>query len=279
MLGCVLGNLAPSKILTPHAYRGMDPTLPWHKAGAIRLVESAFSRAYGMIIAVSPEEESYLISSLKIPRQRIRYIPNGLDSASIRYRLVSASDKRSKNTKPVIGFVGRLVNQKNPALFLETFRTIVERGVAARAVIVGVGPLRASLEKSASLHDLTHLIDWRGETPGVEELGGMDVVVHTSRYESFPYTLLEAAAAAVPIVAVENSGSRAILGDDLPEAIVACPEPGMLADAILAVLHDGSVRRHYLAALETVSRRFTVENMVGATIAEYVNVLKPISGN
>jgi len=273
MLGCGLGELVPGKILTPHAYRGMDLTLKWHKAGAIRRAERAFSRPYSKIVAVSPDEETYLLSSLKIPRQRICHIPNGVDPASIQYRVNSASGRLANKTQPVIGFVGRLVHQKNPALFLETFRAVVERGMMARAVIVGDGPLREGLAKSAASYNLSHLIDWRGEVPGVEELSGMDVVVHTSRYESFPYTLLEAAAAAVPIVSVENSGSRAILGDELPEAIVASAEPGKLADAILSVLHDGPIRSHHLVALDAISRRFTIENMVKATIAVYEDVL------
>jgi hypothetical protein len=71
MLGYALGNVVSGKILTPHAYRGMDPTLTWHKSGAIRGIESTFSRAYNKIIAVSPDEETYLLSSLKIPRQQI----------------------------------------------------------------------------------------------------------------------------------------------------------------------------------------------------------------
>ena len=275
MLGAALGKAVNCKVFTPHAYRGMDPSLPWHKAGAIRLAENVFSRAYSKIVAVSPEEEQYLISVLKIPRKRICYIPNGIDSASIRCRVDGASRQREKGTKPVIGFVGRLVHQKDPALFLETFRTVVGRGNAARAVIVGNGPLRVSLERSAAAYNLSHLIDWRGDAPGVEALGEMDVVVHTSRYESFPYTLLEAAAGAIPIVAVENSGSRAILGEELPEAIVASPEPDKLTDAILSVLHDGPTRRRYLAALDVVSQRFTIKNMVKAITSEYVHVLKP----
>lgn len=271
MLGWALRNAA-STVFTPHTYRSMDPTLNPAAAVVLRRVESAFSRSYRKIIAVSPDEEKY-VPSLGVSRDRVSYIPNGVNAAAIRARIANADPLEKIRTAPVVGFVGRLVYAKNPMLFLEAFRSVVERGVAARALIVGDGPLRPGLLEAATRYNLSHLIEWRGEVPGVEELGRMDVVVHTSRYEGCPYTLLEAAAAPVPIVAVENAGSRAILQDLLPGAIVGSSTPDDLAGTIISLLGDGPARASHLAALADISRRFTIENMVRMTVTVYEEVL------
>jgi glycosyltransferase involved in cell wall biosynthesis len=272
MLGWALGDAAAGKVFTPHAYRGMDPSLKWYKGGGIRRAETIFSRGYDKIIAVSRDEEKY-IASLGVAGERILYVPNGVDVEAIRKRIAGGGLSGKERSAPVIGFVGRLAYQKNPMQFLEAFKTVVERGVAARAMVVGDGPLRAGLMEAAAGHNLSHLIEWRGETPAVDELGRVDVAVHTSRYESFPYTLLEAAAAQVPIVAVENSGSQAILGELLPEAIIPRATPAAVADAIIELLQNGAARTRHLAGLEAISRRFTIENMVRSTAAVYEEVL------
>src|SRR6185437_11531200 len=135
MLGWRLRRAAAGTVFTPHTNRGMDPTLNRGASAALRLVESVVNRSYSKVIAVSPHEERY-IASLGVPRARICHIPNGVDPCRIRARIQAAGLRRGQ-AEPVIGFVGRLVYAKHPMLFLETFRSLVVRGVAARARIVG----------------------------------------------------------------------------------------------------------------------------------------------
>ena len=264
ILGCALSRLDVKTVFTPHAYRGMDPLLKRPTAVALNRIEAAITSPYDRVIAVSPDEEAY-IAALGIAEKRISYVPNGVDPIDIRTRVAQPR----QHDAPVIGFVGRMVYQKNAALFLKAFRVLVDRGLDVRAMMIGDGPLRESLMQEAREANISHLIDWLGDVPSVEHLGRMDVVVHTSLYESLPYTLLEAAAASVPIVAVDNSGSRAVLGEHLPEAVLTGNNPAYLARAIVTLLGNATERRRHIAALQEVSRRFTVERMVDSTIDVY----------
>ncbi len=273
LIGSALRKVATGTVLTAHAYRGMDPTLNRFATHAIRRVESAFSRSFDRLIAVSPDEEGY-ISSLGVPMNRVHYIPNGVDVGNIRARIAGANPSERRDKQPVIGFVGRLVHQKNPMLFLDAFRSVIRRGIDARALVVGDGPMKAALMETAAKYSVSHLIEWRGNVPAVEELARINVAVHTSLYESCPYTLIEAVAALVPIVAVENSGSRAILGDLWPPSIVGKATAERLADAMVEFLDDGPTRRNHLKALEAVSRRFTIQKMLSSTVSVYEEVLR-----
>jgi glycosyltransferase involved in cell wall biosynthesis len=272
LLASMVGDVAGGKVFTPHAYRGMDPTLSGPSAKFIRAVEATLSSRFDRVIAVSPEEQQYVLS-LGLPSERVSYIPNGVDRDQLRNRIFATSQQGDPLAEPVIGFVGRLVYQKNAELFVEMLKVLRERNVAFRALIVGDGALRPRLMEKASHYGLTPLIDWRGDTPAIEELHKMDVFVHTSRYESFPYTLLEVAAAEIPIVSLENSGSQAILGALLPSSIVPEATPEALATAVIQILDNPKLRESHIATLRAVSDRFTLKNMVRETIAVYEQVL------
>ena len=272
ILASAIGNVADGKVFTPHAYRGMDQTLSWASGKVINTVESMLNRCFDKVIAVSPDEQQYILD-LGLNPERVCYIPNGVDRTQLRKRIAAVPLQDRKSTESVLGFVGRFVYQKNVELFLDTMKTVRDRGVAVRAVIVGDGALRTQLMEQADRYGLTPLIDWRGDVPAIEELSKMDVFVHTSRYESFPYTLLEIAAAEVPTISVENSGSQAILGSLLPGAIVPEATPEALATGIIQLLQDRNLRESNIAALRAVSERFTLQNMVHETINIYEQVL------
>jgi glycosyltransferase involved in cell wall biosynthesis len=272
MLGWAAGDRVAGKVLTPHAYRGMDRTLSKRSAFIIRKLEATYSKAFGMVIAVSPDEKSY-IKSLGISNERVCYIPNGVDKQSIRERMFPPSVDRTARKIPVFGFVGRLVSQKNPGLFLDALKVLSDRGVPFNALIVGSGELQESLARKATQQNINHLITWAGDIVAVEELSKIDLFVHTSRYESLPYTLLEAVAAEIPIVATENSGTRAIFEDLLPSAIVHTSTPYNLADAMLKLLEPGIVRSNHIEALQVIAQRFTIQKMVQSTVEVYEELL------
>jgi glycosyltransferase involved in cell wall biosynthesis len=265
MLGALMKRFVEGIILTPHAYRGMDPTLREPNLTAIRFMESMYSKPYEKVIAVSPPEYDYAIG-LGISPERVVYVPNGIDlQAWARPRQAATSEP----SIPVIGFVGRLVDQKNPLLFLEVLKQIRSRGHDFRAIIVGDGFLRGQLEIQAEKWNLSGLIDWRGFASGSDAIREMDVAVHTSKYESLPYTLLEAVAAGVPIVAVANSGSRTILDGVHHNALHEDPSATTLANAVIDVMHPGKSRDAFLQSLVVAANTFDIDSMLAATIAIY----------
>ena len=266
IIGAALSRYAHASIFTPHAYRGMDPTLsPW-KAASLRAAESSFSRQFDVVIGVSQAECEYAIK-LGIQPSRIRWVPNGVDSERIAF--IAEGAKRSKKGPPVIGFVGRMTHQKNPALFLDAFSIILGKVTTATALVVGDGPLLEDMKSYAGARGIGDRIVWAGGASAIEEFGKMDVLVHTSGYESLPYILMEAMAASIPIVSIRNAGSSSLFDDSVSEYLVANNSAAELADRAVLFLSQSAASASLAETALKVVQRLSKDAMVDRIVEEY----------
>lgn len=268
MLGAVLRDAVDCMVFTPHAYRSIDPDLAPTRRAAIRYVERLFSRTYDRIIAVSREELSYA-EKLGLDRERLRHIPNGI--CLEQYVVARQRPRRQLRT---VGFISRLVAQKNPLLFIRTFARLAETFEHLEAIVAGDGPLRSMLEREVNRLGLAARVKWLGTYPAVDAFKHCDVMIHTSTYEAMPYSLIEAAASRLPIVATSNHGSLEVLGDFIPERIARTQDPNELAALVSDLfLTEAALDRH-IAALDLIARRYALQNMICAIETEYSNLLE-----
>ncbi|MEK6398861.1 MAG: glycosyltransferase, partial [Terriglobus sp.] len=228
---------------------------------------------FDAVITVSEVERLYAIS-LGVDEAKIHTIGNGVDAAKVLGRVAANPPMRDSDVK-VIGFIGRLVHQKNPLLFIQVIAQLIARGLPVRARIIGDGPLRDHLQEFAAQLKIAERIDWCGAVSAVEEIGNIDVLVHTSHYESSPYSLLEAVAANVPVVAVANAGSCSLFEEHLQEALVSSMDFRELADGVETVLFNPALRQHYTRKYNAILLNHSVDTMVDRTIAIYERVLTP----
>jgi glycosyltransferase involved in cell wall biosynthesis len=274
LLGTLLYAEVSAMAYTPHAYRASDPSLTLLKQRALRGVEMTYSRPYDRILAVSSSEREYALAC-GIEEERVSCIPNGIHYAG-RHMGQAARTARIHASQPItLGFIGRLVHQKNPLLFVETLAHLVERGFNMRAVVVGDGELRHEMKALAERLQVGSRIDWRGEVPGRDAIGEMDIMLHTSLYEALPYTLLEAAAAQLPIVATANHGSRSVMQGELAENIVPEATARALGDRVALLLQDGTLWSRQFDCLDQTAHEFSLETMVTKVEQVYLDLLSP----
>ena len=87
-----------------------------------------------------------------------------------------------------------------------------------------------------------------------------DIYVHASKAETFPNTILEAMACGLPVVASDVGGIGEQVVNGLTGLLVESVNPDSLAQAILLLLEDPSLRQKMGAAgLERVQEYFTLE--------------------
>lgn len=113
------------------------------------------------------------------------------------------------HARPSILVVGRLVASKGYDLLLPAVATVRETFPGCRLVVVGSGPVRGALERQAADLGLEEVVTFRGagDVGAVRaEMASADIFVISSRDEGLPRTLLEAAAAEMPIVATSVGG-------------------------------------------------------------------------
>lgn len=138
-------------------------------------------------------------------------------------------------------------------------------------VIIGDGVARAELmARVARLHG------WRSvRLDGYRRDGSRaalecDLVCVPSRAESFSYVVLEAMAAARPVVAADVDGTRDAILDGRHGLVVPADDPASLAKALDALATDPQWRTEMgQAAHARVRERFTIDRMVDATLAVY----------
>jgi glycosyltransferase involved in cell wall biosynthesis len=141
--------------------------------------------------------------------------------------------------------VGRLEAEKNPLLLAEVLSRLADDGRPWRLLVCGVGPLRDALETRLRDLGLADRAELRGYVPFGEELLDLyrhsHALLHVSWTEGLPQVLIEAFAAATPVVATDVGG----VGDAVEGAALLVP-PGdaqAAAVAIRTVIDDRALRQ------------------------------------
>jgi phosphatidylinositol alpha-mannosyltransferase len=169
---------------------------------------------------------------------------------------------------PTVLFVGRFDPRNGLPVLIEAFKRIRARGIAARLVVVGDGPLRDRYRALAYGRDdivfLGHVSD------GLE-----GYYAHASVYAcpatlgSFGITLLEAMACGTPIVCYDTPGFRSVV-DHEEQALMTPPgDVAALADALIRVLDDRDLRARMGRAGQVRASAFAWPRIAEQTLAVY----------
>ncbi len=185
-------------------------------------------------------------------------LTHGVDLAAPDPGLVARLRERHQlEGRCVLLTVNFLHPRKRIDLLMRAFKLIVEEIPNAAALIVGAGPERARLENLArelGLGDRAILCGFvpDAELPSYYALASL--YIHTGKLESFGLSVLEASAAGLPVVSVNEGGPREIIADSETGRLVRA-DPGALADAAVSLLKDPA----RLAAMGAAARARAAE--------------------
>ena len=190
-----------------------------------------------------------------------RVIPNGLKRMDF-----TLADPRPDATEVL--FVGELRKIKGVDILLNALAGL-KLGHPVTATIVGSGPDAERLKAMASALGLDGLVRFTGALPVREAFSLGRVMVVPSLAESFPYVVLEATAAGMPLIATNVGGIPEIVADTDTVLI----EPGSataLASALSATLGDaGGAMSRAKRLRDKVASKFTVAAMTDAVLDFY----------
>jgi glycosyltransferase involved in cell wall biosynthesis len=171
----------------------------WASRTLGRLGERWGCRKVDRVIYVSRHDAGLAQTDRLLPRST---------AAHVIYPSIAPSAHRRANCddRPfTVGFIGRMVEQKNPLLFVEVMNQLP--GVAG--VCGGGGPLLDAVKKACHRDGLSSRLEITGDLEHVETLRllcRLDVLVMTSLWEGLPILVLEAMYAGVPVVSVPVGG-------------------------------------------------------------------------
>lgn len=230
-------------------------------------------------IAVSDAVREVLVEGHRIPQEKVVRIYNGVEldvfTPGSQDGFQMKRELHLDPEAPVVGTIGRLVYQKAHDVFLQAAFLVVKAVPAAQFLIVGEGPLRPNLERMVEELGLERcsLAGFRADIPNM--LSILDVFTLPSTVEGLPRVLLEALAAARPVVATRIDGVTEIVQHGLTGLVVPPRGPAALADAVISLLKDpGLARRLGEAGRKLVEERFAVSRMVEEVDRVYTTLLQ-----
>lgn len=225
-------------------------------------IEKFFGRMTSGLIFESDYARRVYDARVGIGDVRSRVIPNGLAPHDFRPH-TPATDAAD------VVYIGELRPIKGVDVLIASLaRVAASRPI--RAVIVGSGPDGDALKAQASALGLN--ISFPGAMPAAKAFALGRCLAVPSRAESFPYVVLEAGAAGIPIIATNVGGIPEIIGDTYD--LIACDDVNALAGAIGATLDDGGAAQARAARLNArVGELFTVCAMASAVEDFYRSAL------
>jgi len=217
--------------------------------------------------------------------ERATVIPNGIDPAEWE----AAPDARRKAQREELGLqpgdfvvctVGRLHEQKGLEFLLPAARTVAEQVPNAVFLIAGYGPLRERLEakaKGLGLESRVRFLGYRRDVANL--LAASDIFALPSLWEGMSNAILEAMAAAKPVVATAVDGAVEQVEDGVTGLLVPPGDAKALAGAILELARDPRKAQEMgTKGREKVRREFTLDRMTEAYFELYRTLLEKVIG-
>jgi len=183
---------------------------------------------------------------------------------------------------PLIGNVAALVAHKGQRHLIEAARVVLPQAPDARFIIAGEGELRPALERQIKDYHLEKHVLLAGFRPDVLSLHkAFDIFAMSSITEGLGTSLLDAMAAGKPIVATRAGGIPEVVVDGETGLLVPPRDHEAMADAIVQLLKDETLRHQMGDAGRARARAlFSAERMVQNTLQVYQRVaLQPHQEN
>jgi glycosyltransferase involved in cell wall biosynthesis len=173
-------------------------------------------------------------------------------------------------------YLGELRSAKGIDTLIEALSLLKSRdGITPRMLIVGSGPDEAELRALTVARGIADQCVFEPPGPIRKALSRAQVMVVPSRAESLPYVVLEAAAAAQPLVSTDVGGINEIYGPRHRHRLIQPNDPLVMADAIGQALAAPEADRHAQASdlAAHVRDTFRLAPMIDGVTAAYRDAL------
>jgi glycosyltransferase involved in cell wall biosynthesis len=286
LLGQLAARLAgvPFVVNTLHGFYFHDGTKPAIRRFYITL-EKLAARCSDVILSQNSEDIQTAIAEGICPPAKIKFLGNGIDLHRFDRRRIEPTALAHRRaefnldpTRPVVGFVGRLVAEKGILELLQAAKQVL--AVAPTTQFLIVGPI--DHEKADALtpaiaqeYGVANAFTFTGLRQDMPELYAlMDIFVLPSHREGFPRSPMEASAMGVPCIVTDIRGCREAVEHEENGVLVPLGQVDALAAAILRLLREPAYA-HQLgqAGRRLAEARFDEEFVFDKVKAEYHRLL------
>ena len=229
------------------------------------------------VVAPSSDLAAELSERLAAGGPRVRVIPTGIELQVTRG--LKPIDPRPAAGWPadslVVATLGRLAREKNLDLLLDAFQAAAAAEPRLRLVLIGGGPLEASLRRRVERAGLTSRVHFASKQPHAVALAilkAADLFAFASQTETQGLVLAEALASGLPIVTLDGPGVADSVRHGIDGLVVH--DGAELGRTMGALAADPGRRRAMASAAREGSERFAAQRRVGEMEELYRDLLR-----
>lgn len=265
----VLGTLASwlcgiPTVFTAHGFQYLEP-MSIFKKWFFWCCEFVCRPFRDFVITVSEYDRVTALHDLIITKKNSKTIYHGITPPALLTPEAAKIKLNLPNSELYIGTIANLYRTKGIDVLLEAFAQARQTLPRAHLVIIGDGPERNKLVQLASRLSLTNHISFLGQLPNAAQyLRAFNLFILPSRKEGFPYAILEARAAGIPILATAVGGAPEAL--ESAGVLVPPENPIAIAENFEKILLKN---KKVQTASQTKLTQFNRESMLKKTAMVY----------
>ncbi len=252
---------------------------PWPKWKRIMwIVLEKLSARWKDVIIVNNKHDFDQAKRLKIkPRQKLVLVHNGIDPYKLElfpreearlklFELISRGQDKAFQDQNIVGTIANFYPTKGLEYLIEAARDISHPDTII--CIIGDGSQRPKLEQLIRERDLEKKVFLVGRLEhAAHYLLAFDVFVLPSVKEGFPWSVLEAMSAKLPVVATSVGAVPEIIEDGISGSVVKPRNPAQISEAVNHILgNELRAREIGIRAHQRVLFGFTLDKMVNQIV-------------
>lgn len=220
-------------------------------------------------VAVSPAVKESLQKNRRLHQAPCVVIKNGIDAQALQTTGMNKSctlfSSPNVHNKFIIGAVGRLIQEKNYDVLLDSFATVCTISADIHLVVVGSGPEEQKLKLLAEQLQIADHVTWVGNQLAHPYYSFFNCFVQPSRSEGLSIALLEALACNLPVIVTGNNKQHPVIQDQMNGLVIEPDDSVALTHALQTYLENPTLRKSYGASgYQTVTTQFSMQQTAQA---------------
>ena len=239
-----------------------------------RFMVRFFCRHSDSIIVTSKGLQNECVHKYKAKKNKVFIINNCVDWKLVDKLSMEHLHSEGSGNRLVISTACRLDVEKNLPVLIKAF-ALLRREISAKLWIIGDGPERPRLESlSAGLNMKDDVVFWGFKENPYKYIKRSDVFVHTSLFEGFGNTIIEAMACGIPVVATDCPfGPSEIINNMENGILVPVSDEFALMQALKTVLEGKKMGNNFIEKAYKRVSDFSAETMVAKYEEVFLKVL------
>lgn len=257
-----------------------DTYLRFYGLGVFEALGRRYLRSfYNRVRRVYPPSESMAeIIRREGQSQHVEIWARGVDSDLFTPARRDMTWRRSlgiEDGEVAVSFAGRLVKEKNVAVYMRVMNMLSERGLRVKPLVIGDGPEMAAMK--AGLRNGVFVGFLHGEELA-RAYASSDIFFFPSESETFGNVTLEAMACGLPAVNAVASGSNSLVAEGVTGHLVSARDEKGLANRIESLVSDEALRRRMGEAARTRALGYSWDHILSGLLDSYRQVLREARG-